>query len=65
MTRKYTDLLLEMIANNELDRDLVILACVKYIGDREVRNMMEFNKFIKGWESDPEDDEYARGDDGC
>lgn len=65
MTRKYTDLLLEMVANNELDRDLVILACVKYIGDREVRNMMEFNKFINEQESDPEDDEYARGDDGC
>ena len=65
MTRKYTDLLLEMVANNELDRDLVILACVNYMGDREVQNMMEFNKFISGWDSYPEDDEYARGDDGC
>lgn len=46
MTRKYTEKLLEMIEEGLLDKDAVIMACVKYISEDEVKDMMESNEFI-------------------
>jgi len=51
MTRQYTEQLLEMIEDGMLDRDAVIMACVKYMSEDEVRDMMEVNEFV------PEEDE--------
>ena len=51
MSRQYTEQLLEMIEDGMLDRDTVIMACVKYMSEDEVRDMMESNEFV------PEDDE--------
>ena len=47
MTRKYTNMLLDMIDEGMIDRDLVITACLKYMSEDEVQNMMEFNEFIE------------------
>jgi hypothetical protein len=46
MTRPYTDRLLEMIEDGMLDRDTVIMACVKYMSEQDVQDMMEINEFI-------------------
>ena len=46
MTREYTEQLLEMIDNEILDRDYVITACLKYMSEDEVRDMMEINEFV-------------------
>ena len=54
MSRKYTNELLEMIENGLLDKDTVIMACVKYMSEDEVKDMMKCNDFI---EEEPEEDE--------
>ena len=52
MTRQYTEQLLEMIEDGMLDRDAVIMACVKYLSEDEVRDMMEVNEFVPEEEDD-------------
>ena len=52
MTREYTNKLLEMVEEGILDRDNVIMACVKYMSEDDVKDMMECNEFI-----DEEDEE--------
>jgi len=57
MTRKYTNMLLDMIDEGLLDRDLVISACVQYMSEDEVQDMMESNEFIdEQYEDEDEDD---------
>jgi hypothetical protein len=55
MTREYTNKLLEMVEEGLLDRDSVIMACVKYMSEDEVKDMMECNEFI-------EDEEETEGE---
>jgi hypothetical protein len=57
MTREYTNQLLEMIEQGLLDRDTVIMACVKYMSEDDVRDMMFANEFVL--ETDEEDEEEA------
>lgn len=45
MARQNTNQLLEMIENGLLDKDTVILACVKYMSEDEVADMMRCNEF--------------------
>ena len=45
-SRKYTNTLLDMVDEGLLDKDTVILACVKYMSEDEVKDMMECNEFI-------------------
>jgi hypothetical protein len=47
MSRKYTNKLLEMIDEGLLDKDAVIVACVNYMSEDEVKDMMECNEFIE------------------
>jgi len=56
MTRKYTNLLLEMIEDGLLDRDMVIMACVKYMSESDVQDMMEANEMIAEEDEDEDDD---------
>ena len=44
--REYTNLLLEMVDEGLLDRDNVIMACVKYMSEDDVQDMMEHNEFV-------------------
>ena len=57
MTRQYTNQLLEMIENGLLDKDTVINACVEYMSENEVRDMMESNEFIEEEDEDEEEDD--------
>ena len=54
MTREYTNKLLEMVEEGLLNRDNVILACVKYMSEDEVRDMMHCNEFIEEEETEEE-----------
>ena len=51
MVRKYTNMVLEMVDEGILDKDVVIMACLKYMSETEVRDMAEANGFL------PEDEE--------
>lgn len=51
MTREYTNKLLEMVENCELESESVLLACLNYMSESDVQDMMECNEFIS-------DDEY-------
>lgn len=57
MTREYTNKLLEMVEDGVLDRDNVIMACVKYMSEDEVRDMMHCNEFIDEEETEEETEE--------
>lgn len=54
MSRKYTNELLEMIDNGLLNKDDVIMACIKYMSEDEVKDMMECNEFIVEEEEEEE-----------
>ena len=45
MVREYTNLVLEMVEEGILDKDVVIMACLKYMSEAEVRDMAEANGF--------------------
>jgi len=55
MSRKYTNQLLEMIEDGLLDRDTVIMACIKYMSESDVQDMMEANEFIEEQYEDEDD----------
>jgi hypothetical protein len=52
MSREYTNRLLEMVEDGLLDRDNVIMACVKYMSESDVQDMMECNEFIDSEEEE-------------
>lgn len=52
MTREYTNKLLEMIEEGILDRDTVIMACVKYMSEDDVKDMMHCNEMLLEEEED-------------
>jgi len=45
--REKTNKLLEMIENEEISKDTVILACVNYMSEDDVADMMEANEMIE------------------
>lgn len=47
MSREYSTILLQMVEEGMLDRDNVIMACVKYMSEANVRDMMESNEFVE------------------
>ena len=55
MSRDMTCKLLEMIEQGILDRDTVIMACVKYMSEADVEGMMQCNEFICE-DDEPEDE---------
>lgn len=55
MSREYTGKLLELIEDGMLDRDTVIMACVKYMSEADVQDMMEINEFILEEDEDEDD----------
>ena len=55
MTREATNKLLEMIEDGILDKDTVIMACVKYMSEDDVADMARINDFF----FDVEDEEVA------
>jgi len=45
-TREYTNLLLERIEDGLYDKDQVIMACVKYMSEEAVQDMMHCNEML-------------------
>ena len=59
MSRPNTNRLLEMIEEGKVGRDHVIVACLKYMSEREVSDMMIINGFLDGdgdFEMGPEEE---------
>jgi len=48
-------MLLEMIEEGVLDKDLVIMAMAKYMSEDDVQDMMEANEFIEEQFEDEDD----------
>jgi hypothetical protein len=46
MSREYTNKLLEMVEDGIVDKDYVILACLCYMSESEVEDMMRANDLI-------------------
>lgn len=72
MSREYTNKLLELVEDGLLDRDTVIMACVKYMSEDDVKDMMEANEFIleededSEWDGQPDEmQEWADFDADC
>ena len=57
MTRKYTNQLIEMIEEGMIHKDTVILACLKYMSEDEVRDMMHANEMLLDEEEDEDQDD--------
>lgn len=56
MSRKITNLLLEMIEEGALDKDTVINACFKYMSEDDVKDMAEANDFLVEDDENLDDD---------
>lgn len=56
-TRKYTDMILDMVRDRVLDKDDVISACLNYMSEAEVQDMAESEGFIDDDTDDDADDE--------
>jgi hypothetical protein len=50
-------MLLELVEDGMLGKDDVIMACVKYMSEDDVKDMMQCNEFIEPEEDEPEEDE--------
>lgn len=57
MSRDFTVKLLDMVNDGLLDKDMVIMACVKYMSEDEVRDMMFANDFVDDWDEKEWDDD--------
>ena len=55
--REYTNKVLEAIEEGLLDRDLVIMACLKYMSEDEVAAMAHANEFFPDEDEEEEDEE--------
>jgi hypothetical protein len=57
MTREYTNAVLEAVDEGVLDRDTVIMACLKYMSEDDVKDMVRVNDFMPWLEVDEEDED--------
>lgn len=57
-TRQATERVLEMVEDGLLDRDTVIMACLKYMSEDDVADMAHANEFF----CDDDDDDDDEGD---
>ncbi len=46
MTRQATDKILEMVEQGILDKDTVIMSCLKYMSEDDVADMAHSNEFF-------------------
>ena len=57
MVRKATNKILELIEEGCLDRDTVIMACLKYMSEDDVADMAHCNEFFEEEEEEEEEGE--------
>ena len=55
--RAYTNTLIELIKDGILDKDTVINACLQYMSEDEVEDMMRANDFIIQYDTEETYDE--------
>lgn len=69
MSRFYTNMLLELVEEGMLGKDDVIMACIKYMSEDDVKDMMQANEFIEPEDEDDgqpnEAQEWADFDSDC
>lgn len=56
-TRKVTNQILQMVEEGVLDKDAVIMACLKYMSEQDVADMAHANEFIIEAETETETEE--------
>lgn len=56
-TRQATNRILELVEDGLLDRDTVIMACLKYMSEDDVADMARANEFFYEGEDYDEDEE--------
>lgn len=54
--RQATDKILEMVEEGILDKDTVIMSCLKYMSEDDVADMAHANEFFINEEEDEEDE---------
>lgn len=47
MAREYTNKLLEMVAEGVVDKDFVIMACLRWMSEDDVRGMMDAEEIVE------------------
>jgi hypothetical protein len=53
--RQATDKILEMVEEGILDKDTVIMSCLKYMSEDDVADMAQMNEFFINEEEDDDD----------
>jgi len=56
MTRKATNKILEMVEEGLLNKDTVIMACLKYMSEDDVADMAHANEFFSDEEEETEEE---------
>ncbi len=54
--RQATEKVLEMVEEGILDKDTVIMSCLKYMSEDDVADMAQMNDFFINEEEDDDDD---------
>ena len=57
MTSEATNKILEMVDDGILDKDTVIMSCLKYMSEDDVADMAHANEFFINEEEDDEEEE--------
>lgn len=57
LARANTERLLEDIEHGILDKDQVIMACVKYMSESDVADMCRINEFFPDYEEEEDDED--------
>lgn len=57
LARANTNQLLEAVEEGLLDRDQVIMACVKYMSESDVADMCRINEFFPEYEEEEDDED--------
>ena len=55
--REATDKILDMVEQGILDKDMVIMACLKYMSEDDVADMAHCNEFFLNEEEEDEEEE--------
>ena len=61
--RQATDRILEMVDEGVLDKDTVIMACLKYMSEDDVADMAQMNEFFYDDEESDDDNDSEEGED--
>lgn len=63
MSREATNRILEMVEQGLLDKDTVIMACLKYMSEADVADMAHANEFFGPDPDDEDQDDEEENDD--